>query len=119
MDLDMASMAPENGHLSVSIQITATVNFSSVAARRKVTGFVVDEISTNMHGGEPTLVIGERICWRVPIILSMPPIGDRGEVGAINVDVESGQMNVSQELIQEIEHRAELLTAGSSRSTAS
>jgi hypothetical protein len=44
-----------------------------------------------MHSGEPQLVVGECICWRIPVILSMPPTGDRGEVGAIDVDVETGQ----------------------------
>ena len=67
------------------------------------------EISTNMHGGEPRLVVGERICWRVPIILSMPPTGDRGEVGAIDVDVETGQLIITHTLIEEIQHRAEYL----------
>jgi hypothetical protein len=75
--------------------------------RTMVTGFVADEISTNMHAGEPRLVVGERICWRVPVILSMPPSGDRGEVGTIDVDVETGQVMITQALIQEIERRAE------------
>jgi len=68
-----------------------------------------DEISTNMHGGEPRLVVGEHICWRVPVILSMPPTGDRGEVGAIDVDVETGQLIITHALIEEIQYRAEYL----------
>ena len=68
-----------------------------------------DEISTNMHGGTPRLVVGERNCWRVPIILSMPPTGDRGEVGAIDVDVETGQLIITHTLIEEIQQRAEYL----------
>jgi hypothetical protein len=48
----------------------------------------------------------------------MPPIGDRGEVGAVEVDVETGQMNITTALIQEIERRAEYLaTRSSSAST--
>jgi hypothetical protein len=69
----VASERFEIAHLS------ATVNVTAFSARQKVTGFVVDEISTNMHAGEPRLVVGERICWRVPVILSMPPIGDRAK----------------------------------------
>ena len=49
----------------------------------------------------------------VPIILSMPPTGDRGEVGAIDVDVETGQLQITPELIEAIEHRAEYLVANS------
>ena len=62
-----------------------------------------------MHAGEPRLVVSERILWRVPVILSMPPSGDRGEVGIIDVDVETGQLVVNQSLIEEIAHRAEYL----------
>ncbi len=87
---------------------------TAFSARQKVTGFVADEISTQMHGGEPVLVMGEQICWRVPVILSLPPSGDRGEVGAIDVDVETGQLLISPSLIQEIENRAEYLAAASS-----
>ncbi|MFQ5420268.1 MAG: hypothetical protein ACE5EY_07885, partial [Anaerolineae bacterium] len=70
-------------------------------------------ISTQMHGREPTLVMGERICWRVPVILSLPPTGDRGEVGAIEVDVETGQLNVTPSLMEEIQRRADYLAASS------
>ena len=87
---------------------------TAISARQKVTGFVADEISTQMHGGEPVLVMGEQICWRVPVILSLPPSGDRGEVGVIDVDVETGQLLLSSSLIQEIENRAEYLAAASS-----
>lgn len=42
-------------------------------AQRKVTGFVVDQISNLMHGTKPSLVAINQIpYWRVPIMLSMP-----------------------------------------------
>lgn len=44
----------------------------------------------------------------------MPPTGDRGEVGTIDVDVETGQLQLTPNLIQEIEHRAEYLATRSS-----
>ena len=75
---------------------------------------MADEISTNMHAAEPTLIVGDRICWRVPVILSMPPTGDRGEVGTIDVDVETGQLQLTPNLIQEIQRRAEYLATRSS-----
>jgi len=101
------TLTPQSGQLAIDVHLSATVNVTAFSARQKVTGFVADEISTNMHAGEPRLVVGERICWRVPIILSMPPSGDRGEVGTIDVDVETGQVMITQALIQEIERRAE------------
>lgn len=109
MSVKVESLAPTSGQLSINIQLSATVNVTAFSARQKVTGFVADEISTQMHAAEPTLIVGERICWRVPVILSMPPTGDRGEVGTIDVDVETGQLQITPTLVQEIERRAEYL----------
>ena len=95
----------------IDIFLSATINVTAFSARQKVSGFVADEISTNMRGGEPKLIVGERICWRVPVILSMPPAGDRGEVGAIDVDIETGQLTVTRALVEEIERRAEYFAA--------
>jgi hypothetical protein len=111
MNVEVHSLMPQAGQLAIDIRLSATVNVTAFSARQKVTGFVADEISTNMHGGEPRLIVGERIYWRVPVVLSMPPSGDRGEVGTINVDVETGQLAVTRALIEEIERRAEYLAA--------
>lgn len=108
---------PKTGRLEVDIKVTADVNFSAVAARQKVNSFVLSEISYMMHAGTPELVVGERICWRVPVILSLATQGDVGEVGAIDVDVESGQMSVTPQLLQEINSRAEALAAHSAPTT--
>lgn len=107
MTVKVESLAPNTGQLSINIQLSVTVNVTEFSARQKVTGFVADEISTNMHAGEPTLIVGERVYWRVPVILSMPPTGDRGEVGTIDVDVETGQLQITPNIIQEMERRAE------------
>jgi len=109
MSVEVHTLTPRAGQLAIDIRLSATVNVTEFSARQKVTNFVADEISTNMHGGEPRLVVGERICWRVPVILSMPPTGDRGEVGAIDVDAETGQLIITHTLIEEIQQRAEYL----------
>lgn len=98
---------PKTGRLEVNIKVTADVNISAYAARQKVNSFVLSEISYMMHAAEPTLVLGDRICWRVPVVLSLTSVGDVGKVGAINVDVESGQMHISSQQIAEIEARAQ------------
>jgi hypothetical protein len=114
MTVKVESLAPKTGQLTIDIRLSATVNVTAFSARQKVTGFMADEIGTNMHGGEPSLAVGERICWRVPVILSMPPTGDRGQVGTIDVDVETGQLLVNRSLIEEIKHRAEHLATHAS-----
>ena len=102
---------PKTGHLEVDIKVSADVNVSAFTARQKANNFVLSEISYMMHAGKPTLVLGERIYWRVPVILSLTSRGDIGEVGHIDVDVETGQINISPQQIVDIEARAETLTA--------
>jgi hypothetical protein len=102
---------PKSGRLEVDIKVSADVNVSAFTARQKANNFILSEISYMMHAGEPTLVLGERIYWRVPVILSLTSRGDIGEVGHIDVDVETGQINISPQQIVEIEARAETVTA--------
>ena len=102
MGVQIQAPTPRSGQLEIDIRLSATVNVTAFSATQKVTGFVADEISTNMHGSAPQLVVGEHMVWRVPVVLSMPPTGDRGEVGAIDVDVETGQLMVTRELIHTV-----------------
>jgi hypothetical protein len=105
--VSLAKSLPQTGRLEIDIKVTADVNISAYAAKQKVNSFVLSHISYMMHAGEPLLVLDERICWRVPVILSLTSKGDRGEVGKIDVDVETGQMYVTPQLITEINAYAE------------
>lgn len=109
---------PKTGRLEVDIKVSADVNISAYAAQQKVNAFVLSDISYMMHAGAPSLIVAERICWRVPVILSLTSRGDVGEVGAIDVDVETGQMHVTPQLIAEINARAQGLAAGTTLATA-
>lgn len=109
---------PSTGRLEVDIRVRAEMNISAYAARHKVNSFVLDEISYMMHAGEPVLVLADRIFWRVPVILSLKSRGDVGEVGVIDVDVETGQMQVTPKLLSEITARAESLALRSTSAAA-
>src|SRR3990172_6153081 len=97
---------PTTGQVEIAIKISAAVNVSAFAARQKLNGFLVDEVSLNLHAGEPSLVVGERLTWRAPIVLSIPPRGDLGAVGDMDVDVQTGEILYTRQLIQDIKHRA-------------
>lgn len=56
--------------MQVTIQTSADLNFSALAARRLVGRFVADEIGYLLRSDPPNLVIAERIYWRVPVILA-------------------------------------------------
>ncbi len=99
-------------HQTVRLQVLPPhVRVSATAARRRVSGFVLNEISYLMGGSEPSLVIGERTVWRVPVILTFPTHGPVGTVGTIDVDAETGELYTSPQLVEEITRNAETLTA--------
>jgi hypothetical protein len=117
MKVEIDKLPSSQGRLSVHVEVAADMNISAFVARQKVTGFVIDEISTQLHGKEPTLVVGERIHWRVPVWLSLPPTGDLGEVGSVEVDIETGKLEITEVLIQEITLRAAELASRASHPT--
>jgi hypothetical protein len=100
---------PETGSIQLTIQITSRFNYSAQAARRLARRFVADEISYLLRVGEPTLVAGESICWRMPIELALPSYGAVGQVGAVDVDIENGRILLTAEQIETIRNRSEAL----------
>jgi hypothetical protein len=109
---------PKTGQVRVDISVSAVMNISAYAARQKVNAFVLGDISYMLHAGEPALVVGENLVWRVPVILSLRSRGDIGQVGALDVSVDTGQLHVTQQIIQEINAHAETLALGAASSTA-
>lgn len=109
---------PETGHVSIVINVSARIAVSAEEARRKVNRFVHREISYLMRGEPPNLVVADRVYWRVPIVLTFPSYGSLGIVGSVDVDVESGELNVSADYIAEVQGRAQELAARSSPQTA-
>ena len=64
-----------------------------------------------MAGDEPSLVVddSERFLWRVPVYLAVLPQGRLGQVGTIDVDAQTGQLLVTDRLIEEMQRNAQEL----------
>jgi len=91
----------------VDIQIRVDLNVSAYVARRQVTGYLLDNVSDHLSGETPDLVVdGERLLWRVPVVLYLTSRGRVGQVGTIDVDAQTGQLQITPSLIEDIEHRA-------------
>jgi len=82
--------------------LTAQANITPFVASQKVTRFVVTEISTQLLADTPELVVGERLCWSVPVMLTSPSRGIVGKVGDILVDVTTGELLVDDENVRRI-----------------
>jgi hypothetical protein len=89
-------------------------------ARRKVNGYVGEEISMMMYGIEPALVYSkERLVWRIPIVLASPMRGHIGFIGALDVDAHTSDLIIPANFVEEIEANARALLKNSPHSPES
>lgn len=102
---------PQTGAIRLVIEASARQNFSARSAQKLVRRFIADEISYLLRVGEPVLVVGQQLYWRVPVQLAFPGRGAAGDVGAIDVNVETGQLLITPEIIAEITRQAKRLAA--------
>ena len=112
------SKLPQDSRVDVNIHVTASLNVSAKGARRRVSRLVVSEVGNLLYAGEPSLSIGERIRWRVPVVLAYPDQGEIGEVGALEVDVETGAVLTTPEQLTAISDYALYLAERSSADLA-
>ena len=106
--LDALSL-PRSGRVNVTINVSADIHITATVARRRVSRLVISEIGNLLYGGEPSLFVGERICWRVPVLLAYPDTGSVGQAGTLDVDVETGEISVTSEQLSEIKDHAHYL----------
>jgi hypothetical protein len=89
-----------------------SVNISAEDARRLVNQTIVPELGTGLAAKEPDLLLRDRqAIWRVPVVLSLPRLGDLGEVGFIEVDAETGKISSDKTAQERILQHAQRLFA--------
>lgn len=96
---------PEHGIVELNIQQSFEIKVSAEEARRKVIGWLVDQVSYMLSAKSPTLVIGESIMWRIPVILTAPHVGPVGEIGVMHVNVQTGEMDNTPEQLAKLQQR--------------
>jgi hypothetical protein len=111
----------ESGPFKVEAHFSGVINVSPVVARRRVTGFVGMEILMAVRMGEPVLVTGERLRWRIPFYFSLPGIivpEPQAALGFVDVDASTGEViEPSTEQIVSIRDRANAIASSAPRST--
>ena len=108
VQLDQVALA-RSGQVEVNIRLHADIHVTASMAQRRVSRLVISELGNLLYGGEPTLVVGERICWRVPVMLAYPDAGPVGQAGTLDVDVETGEVLATPERLAEITDYAHYL----------
>lgn len=100
---------PEKGH--VEVKVSFEIKVTAEEARRKANRWLLEEVSHLIGADSPTLVVGQRAVWRVPAYITFPTIGRAGEVGAVDADVETGELDNSSDCKAEIERQAKEIAA--------
>ncbi len=113
-----ASSVPQTAPIHLSFHVVATLNFSAQDARRQVNRQVVTELGTGLVARDPELaIVGEQIVWRVPIVLSLPGLGDVGQVGTVDVDARTNDLLLEPDVHERIVQHARRLYAGATLQT--
>jgi len=102
---------PSSGTLQIDVHLTAQVNISAMVARRKVNSFLALHVGNLLLAGEPTMTLANRIVWRVPVDVTTPGYGRRGQVGQVDVDIENGQLLIDEASVTLIRQNAQHLVA--------
>ena len=100
---------PRSGRLEMNVHLSADIHITAAMAQRRVSRLAISEIGNLLYGAEPSLIVGKRICWRVPVMLAYPDTGPVGPVGALDVDIETGEILVSSEKLTEMTDYAHYL----------
>jgi hypothetical protein len=93
---------PTGAAVDIHVHVSAPLNITPFVARQTVNAFVVTEISAQLRSEPPNLVVGERLFWSVPVVLTSPLRGVIGEVGEIRVDAMTGEMLLDEAAVRRL-----------------
>lgn|GEM_PF-1391538 len=81
--------------LLLHFHLEATLRISGEQARQAVNRQIVPMLGTGLLARTPELaVMGDRIDWRVPLSLSLPSLGDLGQIGTVVVNARTGDIQL-------------------------
>lgn len=106
--------------MRLEVQISMQLGIDAQAAKRKVTRFLLDEISLFVTPEHPLLVINNsQLVWRFPLSLVMGQQGWLGHLGQLDVDAVTGNLLVDEIMTMEIKNHALTLAQNTSFSANS
>jgi hypothetical protein len=89
---------PEKGKkVEFNVNFSLDINVTAKEAKLQAGLWLHQNVSHLITTDPPTLVIDERVVWRVPAWIGFPHTGRVDVVGTIDVDVETGEMGNLEE----------------------
>jgi hypothetical protein len=114
MEVELSTIRlPAQSDIKIEISVEAHLGVTAQTAQRKVSKLLLDQAGNLLYGEAPNLVAGERLLWRVPVWLSSANHGPLGQVGSLDVDVQSGEVLYSQALLTTISEQGRVLAQNS------
>ena len=118
MSLEMEEITlPPQAEVKIELSLTAQVNITDVTAQRKVSKLLLDDVGNLLYGERPSLVVGRRLLWRVPVWLGLPTIGPVGQAGTLDVDAQTGEILFTQKILEDIAERGDALAQRATSAT--
>lgn len=115
MSVTLGFMRPPKGaRVEIKVEVTADVRVTASDARELADEFLLMEVGDLLLAGEPSLQVGDRLTWEVPILLSSASHGTLGEVGRLVVDAETGEIRFTEKDRQDVKIHAEALSGSAS-----
>jgi hypothetical protein len=110
MNVELEEIAlPAPSELKIELSRETQLNVTDFTAQRKVSKLLLDDVGNLLYGEQPSLVVGRRLLWRVPVWLALPTTGPLGQVGALDVDARTGEILFTQQILDEIAERGDAL----------
>lgn len=114
----MAGTQAQTPPFDLQVHLNTTLHVTAREARQLVNRQVVTELGTGLVADEPELVIlDEQFLWRVPIVMSLPTLGNLGQVGSVCVDAQTGTLIEDKTNWEGVLQHAQQLYAGATLST--
>jgi hypothetical protein len=107
-----AYAVPEQGEFEIYVRRTVNLQVTAEQAQRTVQAWLLHHVSYVMGAETPQLVLREPdVFWRVPVVLTASPLGRVGIVGAVEVQVETGEIDGAAACKQQLLQAARALSA--------
>ncbi len=101
---------PTGSRVVMSVQISADFNVSAQVARQKANRWLIMNLGDQLWAGEPELIVGSRLSWRLPVYLSLSRGGFLGQVGELRVDAQTGDISLAApQTLEQMTEQAEAL----------
>ncbi|MBI5567968.1 MAG: hypothetical protein HY870_23930 [Chloroflexi bacterium] len=81
--------------ISLKIEVTAQINISAYVARQKANRYLIMQAGDQLCAGEPELVAGVAVAWRVPVQCAPSKRGVLGTVGHLLIDATTGEVTIA------------------------